>query len=153
MVTGFSRRTINSKHRGSIDLCRTMGLSFRRGGEILDLDRHQGRRQRLKLVLLCYVSKSMDLYSRFLIQFIYSFQCVYPRIETFIFSTSLYRITETLRREELYRALEQLAETVANWSGSTKIGASLEHFVSHHRLKLVDSQTVVLIISDGWDTG
>jgi uncharacterized protein with von Willebrand factor type A (vWA) domain len=153
LATRFSRRTMNSKHRGSIDLRRTMRLSLRNGGEILDLARHQRRRQRLKLVLLCDVSKSMDLYSRFLIQFIYAFQCVYRRIETFVFGTSLHRITETLRREDLYSALGQLSGTVPDWSGGTKIGASLEQFVSQYGLKLVDSQTVVLIISDGWDTG
>ena len=153
LATRFSRRTMNSKNRGSIDLRRTMRLSLRNGGEILDLARHQRRRQRLKLVLLCDVSKSMDLYSRFLIQFIYAFQCVYRRIETFVFGTSLHRITETLRREDLYSALGQLSGTVPDWSGGTKIGASLEQFVSQYGLKLVDSQTVVLIISDGWDTG
>jgi uncharacterized protein with von Willebrand factor type A (vWA) domain len=153
LATRFSRRTMNSKHRGSIDLRRTMRLSLRRGGEILDLARHQRRRQRLKLVLLCDVSKSMDLYSRFLIQFIYAFQSVYRRIETFVFSTALHRITETLRKEELYSALGKLSGTVPDWSGGTKIGASLEQFVSQYGLKLVDSQTVVLIISDGWDTG
>jgi hypothetical protein len=153
LATRFSRRTMNSKHRGSIDLRRTMRLSLRHGGEILDLARHQRRRQRLKLVLLCDVSKSMDLYSRFLIQFIYAFQSVYRRIETFVFSTALHRITETLRKEELYSALGKLSGTVPDWSGGTKIGASLEQFVSQYGLKLVDSQTVVLIISDGWDTG
>ncbi|MBC8259943.1 MAG: VWA domain-containing protein [SAR324 cluster bacterium] len=153
LATRFSRRTLNAKKRGLIDLRRTMRLSLRRGGEILDLAFKQRRRQRLKLVLLCDVSKSMDLYSRFLIQFIYAFQSVYRRIETFVFSTSLHQITETLRKEELYTALAQLSRTVPDWSGGTKIGASLGQFVSQHGLKLVDSQTVVLIISDGWDTG
>ena len=153
LATRFSRRTMNSKNRGLIDLRRTMRLSLRRGGEILDLAHYQRRRQRLKLVLLCDVSKSMDLYSRFLIQFIYAFQCVYRRIETFVFSTSLHRITESLRKEELQDALDQLSGTVPDWSGGTKIGVSLEQFVGKYGLKLVDSQTVVLIISDGWDTG
>ena len=153
LATRFSRRTMNSKNRGLIDLRRTMRLSLRRGGEILDLAHYQRRRQRLKLVLLCDVSKSMDLYSRFLIQFIYAFQCVYRRIETFVFSTSLHRITESLHNEELQDALDQLSGTVPDWSGGTKIGVSLEQFVGKYGLKLVDSQTVVLIISDGWDTG
>ena len=39
------------------------------------------------------------------------------------------------------------------WSGGTKIGASLHQFNEVYGLKLVDSGTVVLIISDGWDTG
>ena len=153
LATRFNRRTINSKKRGLIDLRRTMRLSLRRGGEIIDLAHSRRRRQRLKLVLLCDVSKSMDLYSRFLIQFIYAFQKVYRRIETFVFSTSLHRISETLRKEELYSALEQLSATVPDWSGGTKIGASFKQFVDQYGLKLVDSQTVVLIISDGWDTG
>ena len=147
LATRFSRRTINSKKRGLIDLRRTMRLSLRRGGEIMDLAHSRRRRQRLKLVLLCDVSKSMDLYSRFLIQFIYAFQSVYRRIETFVFSTSLHRITETLRKEELYSALEQLSVTVPDWSGGTKIGASFKQFVEQYGLKLVDSQTIVLIIS------
>ena len=112
LATRFSRRTMNSKHRGNIDLRRTMRLSLRRGGEILELARHQRRRQRLKLVLLCDVSKSMDLYSRFLIQFIYAFQFIYSRIETFVFSTSLHRITGILRREEIDCVLEKLSGTI-----------------------------------------
>ena len=153
LATRFSRRTMKTKRRGKLDFRRTMRLSLRSGGEILDLAYSRRRRQRLKLVLLCDVSKSMDLYSRFLIQFIYAFQSVYRRIETFVFSTSLHRITETLREEELSRALDLLSGTVKDWSGGTKIGASLEQFVSNYGLKFVDSQTVVLIISDGWDTG
>ena len=127
--------------------------SLRRGGEILEIAHRQRKRQRLKLVLLCDVSKSMDLYSRFLIQFIYAFQSVYRRIETFVFSTSLHRVTETLKTEELEDALDQLTTTVPDWSGGTKIGESLQGFVQDHGLSLVDHGTVVLIISDGWDTG
>ena len=153
LATRFSRRTMKTKKRGQFDFRRTMRRSLRRGGEILDLAHYQRRRKRLKLVLLCDVSKSMDLYSRFLIQFIYAFQCVYRRVETFVFSTSLHRITDTLRDEELSNALDYLSGTVKDWSGGTKIGASLEQFVSNYGIKLVDSQTVVLIISDGWDTG
>ena len=104
-------------------------------------------------MLLCDVSKSMDPYSRFLIQFIYAFQSVYRRIDTFVFGTSLHRITDILRDEELSNALDYLSGTVKDWSGGTKIGASLEQFVSNYGIKLVDSQTVVLLISDGWDTG
>ena len=153
LATRFSRRTMETKKRGQFDFRRTMRLSLRRGGEILDLAHYRRRRQRLKLVLLCDVSKSMDLYSRFLIQFIYAFQSVYRRIETFVFGTSLHRITDILRDEELSIALDYLSGTVKDWSGGTKIGASLEQFVSNYGIKLVDSQTVVLLISDGWDTG
>ena len=153
MASRLSYRTIKSNKKNSIDFKRTVRNSLRRGGEILDIVHSQKKYKRLKLVLLCDVSKSMDLYSRFLIQFIYAFQFVYRSIETFVFSTSLYRITETLRTEELQNALKKLAKSVPGWSGGTKIGYSLEQFVENYGIKLVDSQTVCLIISDGWDTG
>ena len=120
---------------------------------MLDLMHRRLRRQRLKLVLICDVSKSMDLYSRFLIQFIYAFQTVYRRIETFVFSTSLHRITDQLKEQSMDEAVARLSEKVPDWSGGTKIGASLKQFVDDFSLKVVDPATVVLVISDGWDTG
>ena len=62
LATRLSRRTMETKKRGNFDFRKTMRLSLRRGGEILDLAQNRRRRQRLKLVLLCDVSKSMDLY-------------------------------------------------------------------------------------------
>ena len=105
-----------------MDLRRTMRQSLRRGGDLLDLMHRRRRRQRLKLVLICDVSKSMDLYSRFLIQFIYAFQTVYRRIETFVFSTSLHRITDQLKEQSMDEAVARLSENVPDWSGGTKIG-------------------------------
>ena len=153
LAVRFSRRTKASRQRGSLDLRRTMRSSLRRGGELLDLAHRERKRQKLKLVLLCDVSKSMDLYSRFLIQFLYAFQSVYRRIETFVFSTSLHQVTEVLQTKELEEALNLLAGTVPDWSGGTKIGESFGEFVEQYALSLLDPGTVVLIISDGWDTG
>ena len=51
------------------------------------------RRRKVRLVLLCDVSGSMDLYSRFLLQFLFALQSVFGRVETFAFSTRLTRIT------------------------------------------------------------
>lgn len=149
----FSRRTMTSRRRGPLDLRRSMRGSLRHGGDFHALAFRQRKRQKLRLVLLCDVSKSMDLYSRFLLQFIYAFQSVYRRIEAFVFSTALHRVTETLRNEDLEVALDQLAETVPDWSGGTKIGESLAEFVEQHSLAMLDPSTIVLVISDGWDTG
>ena len=153
LASRFSRRYRHSKRRGKLDLRRTLRANLRRGGDIVELVYRRRRRQRLKLVLLCDVSKSMDLYSRFLIQFIYAFQSVYRRIETFVFSTSLHRITDTLKAAELPQVLDQLADVVPDWSGGTRIGASLQTFLQDYGAHSVDRNTVVLIASDGWDTG
>jgi len=153
LAARFNRRYRHSKRKGRLDLRRTLRANLRRGGEMLDLAHRQRRRQRLKLVLLCDVSKSMDLYSRFLLQFLYAFQRAYRRIETFVFSTSLHRVTATLQDGDINAALDHLAEQVPDWSGGTKIGASLDEFLTDYGTALVDRHTVVLIVSDGWDTG
>ena len=153
LATRFSRRYRQTRRRGRLDLRRILRLSLRRGGDLIDLAYRQRRRQRLKLVLLCDVSKSMDLYSRFLIQFIYAFQSVYRRLETFAFSTSLHHITHILKEDNLPQVLAALSSQVPDWSGGTKIGTSLHTFLEHYGTGMVDRNTVVLIMSDGWDTG
>ena len=45
------------------------------------------------------------------------------------------------------------AETVQDWSGGTKIGACLHEFNRTMAANMVTSKTLVIIISDGWDTG
>ncbi|MCB0852863.1 MAG: VWA domain-containing protein, partial [Bacteroidetes bacterium] len=140
------------KHR-DLDIRKTIRLNMRRGGEILDLAYRKERIQKIQLVMICDVSKSMDLYSRFLIQFIYAFQSVYRRVETFVFSTSLHRITDTLKDKSFDLAMLHLSETVKDWSGGTRIGSSLSSFYEEHGNKYLNKDTVVLIMSDGWDTG
>jgi hypothetical protein len=135
-----------------VDLRRTIRLSLKTGGDIVELARRERKLRRTKLVALCDVSGSMDLYSRFLLQFLYALQHAFARIETFVFSTRLVSISEVLRRHEYRAALAALARSETGWSGGTKIGASIAQFASGWS-RLVDRRTVVIILSDGWDTG
>ena len=135
------------------DLRRTLRKNLRCGGELLDIVHRKPKRNRVKLVLLCDVSRSMELYSVFLIQFMYAFQQVYRRMETFVFSTSLKRITPVLKQKNFREALHLLGSEKSGWAGGTRIGESLDAFVNDYAKKLVDSKTIVIILSDGWDTG
>lgn len=135
------------------DLRKTLRKNLRRGGELLDIIHRKPKRNRLKLVLLCDVSRSMELYSAFLIQFMYAFQQVYRRMETFVFSTSLKRITSLLKQKNFHEAMQQLSNENNGWSGGTRIGESFAAFVNEYGKKLIDSKTIVVILSDGWDTG
>jgi hypothetical protein len=153
VATRMSRRMRAARRSHLLDMRRTVRHSLRRGGEIIELLRRRPRIQKSQVVLLCDVSGSMDLYSRFLVQFVYALQHAVSRIETFVFSTSLTRVTDALSEVELRRALDQVARTVPNWSGGTKIGASLRQFLDTYGRALLSERTVVIIISDGWDTG
>ena len=149
----LNRRYRDSAHRDRLDVRRTLRRNLRRGGELIDLTFRRRRRRKLKLVLLCDVSRSMDLYSSFLIQFVYAFQLAYRRVETFAFSTSLRRISDTLDGEDLDDVLAALSRDVPQWSGGTRIGVSLQSFLDVYGDSLLDNQTAVIVLSDGWDTG
>lgn len=135
------------------DLRKTLRKNLRRGGELLDIIHRKPKHNRVKLVLLCDVSRSMELYSAFLIQFMYAFQQVYRRMETFVFSTSLKRITGLLKQKNFHEAMQQLSNENNGWSGGTRIGESFAAFVNEYGKRLIDTKTIVVILSDGWDTG
>jgi hypothetical protein len=146
----ISRRRRPVRRKGRVDLRRTLRANLTKG-EILDLRFRARRRRKVRLVLLCDVSGSMDLYSRFLLQFLFALQSVFGRVETFAFSTRLTRITEHLKARSYRQVLRRLTE-VRDWSGGTRIGESLAEFNREWPM-LVDRRTIVIVLSDGWDTG
>jgi len=148
-----SRLKQRAKKKIHLDLKRTFTANMRLGGELLKLHFSEPKDKKLKLVLLCDVSKSMDLYSRFFVNLIYAFQNVYDRIETFVFSTAIHRVTELLENHEFDKAFELISDRVPQWSGGTTIGQCLDSFVELYSYKLLTRKTVVFILSDGWDTG
>jgi uncharacterized protein with von Willebrand factor type A (vWA) domain len=150
LATRRSRRAGPPGPRGRVDLRRTLRRSLTRG-EPVELVRRERKLQKTKLAVLCDVSGSMDLYSRLLLQFLHALQNHLGRVETFVFSTRLERITERLGGRSYRQALDELGR-LKGWSGGTKIGESLTAFLAGWR-RLLDRDTVVLILSDGWDTG
>jgi uncharacterized protein with von Willebrand factor type A (vWA) domain len=146
-----SRRWKPVRRGSRVNLRRSLRASLRTGGELIELSFRQRKQKKTRLVVICDVSGSMDLYSRLLIQFAYALQNSAARVETFVFSTSLKRISGHLKNKAYERALESLGET-RGWSGGTLIGPSLAAFNSGWPA-LVDKRTIVIISSDGWDTG
>lgn len=146
----ISRRKRPTRRGGVIDLRRSIRANLMKG-EIIELRRRERRRRKVRLVLLCDVSGSMDLYSRFLLQFLYALQNVFGRVETFTFSTRLTRVTEHLKGASYRQALAKLTE-VRDFSGGTRIGESLQEFNARWG-HLVNRHTIVIVLSDGWDTG
>jgi hypothetical protein len=146
----LSRRRRPVRRGGLVDLRRTIRANMLKG-EFVELRRRERRRRKVRLVLLCDVSGSMDLYSRFLLQFLYALQNAFGRVETFTFATRLTRVTEHLRAGSYRQVLRRL-RAVQDWSGGTRIGESLREFNREWGC-LLDRHTVVILLSDGWDTG
>jgi uncharacterized protein with von Willebrand factor type A (vWA) domain len=147
-----SRRWKSARRGPRIHLRATMRHSLGTGGDAPNPQRRERKRRKTKVVAICDVSESMDIYSRFLLQFLYALQNNFARVETFVFSTRLSRVTRELAGESYAAALDRLSRAVQDWSGGTLIGASLAAF-NRDWSRLVDRRTVVIVLSDGWDTG
>jgi hypothetical protein len=147
-----SRRWRPVRRGTRINLRRSLRQSLNTGGEVIALSFKERKPKRTKLVVICDVSGSMDIYSRLLLQFIYGLQNSFAKVESFVFATSLSRITGHLRNKTYEHAIERLSAKVRGWSGGTRIGESLMAFNAEW-LRRIDKRTVLIILSDGWDTG
>ncbi len=153
LATKISRRRKSDMRAREIDLRRSVKRSVRTGGEVLRLFRRRRRIQKTQIVLICDVSGSMDSYSQFLIQFLYSLQNEIKSLRTFVFSTRLTDATPYLRHKDVNQALRRLSQEVHDWSGGTQIGNCLRSFNYDYGRTILNSRTIVIIISDGWDRG
>ena len=136
-----------------IDLRRAIGESLRTGGEIVNLPRRARRVHPRPLVLLCDVSGSMERYSRLLLHFAHAVTRRHQRVEAFLFSTQLTRITKQLHTPRADHALAAVSRSVPDWSGGTRIGGSVREFHRRWGRRVLNGGPVVLLISDGWDRG
>jgi uncharacterized protein len=153
LATRESRRYRSTRRGHAIDMRRTMRRNIKYGGTVVELARKRRKIRKPKIVLICDVSRSMDTYSRFLLQFIYALQNTLGKVESFVFSTRLTRVTDYFKTSDIYTALDRIAREVPDWSGGTRIGESLRTFNHDWALRMLNKHTIVLIMSDGLDTG
>lgn len=126
---------------------------MRHGGELLDLSVRGPKLKRRQLVLLCDISGSMDRYTRLLLHFLHSLESSNERVEVFVFSTRLTRITRALQKRDPDAAISSVAGRVHDWSGGTRIGEALHTFNRRWARRVLGHGAIVMIISDGWDRG
>ncbi len=151
--TRRSRRMRATRLRGvQPDLQRTLRASLRTGGEPLHRGWREPATRPRRLVLVCDVSGSMAPYARVLLQYLHAAVAAHRRVEAFAFGTRLTRLTRELDERDPDRALERAAEAVVDWSGGTRIGASLGTLNREYGRR-IGRGAVVVILSDGWDRG
>jgi uncharacterized protein with von Willebrand factor type A (vWA) domain len=149
----LSRRYRSASRGGRVDFPGSLRRSLRHGGELLILRRKKRRLKKHRFVVVSDVSGSMDQYSRFLLRFLYGFQKKIPRVETFVFSTRLSRITDLLRLRDMTSAYDLIAGKVKDWSGGTRIGSSLQEYNRRYGGRYSTPRTIFILMSDGWDQG
>ena len=121
------------------------------GGEPVTWRWWRRRTRPRPIALVCDISGSMERYSRFLLRFAHALGRSGAPVEVFVFGTRLTRITRELRVRDADAALERVAGKVVDWSGGTRIGASLHELNRRWVRRTVRSGAVVIIVSDGWE--
>jgi uncharacterized protein with von Willebrand factor type A (vWA) domain len=149
-----SRRYQDGSRGRRIDLRTTLRLAQRSGGYPVRLARRRLRSRPRRLVVLCDISGSMEPYARALLQLVYCAAASGgPRAEVFTFATRLTRLTRLLAKVRPEVALELAGKAAPDWSGGTRIGEALKVFIERYGARGMARGAVVLIISDGWETG
>jgi hypothetical protein len=146
-----TRRQRANFHGGVIDMRRTLRASLRSGGASIPLRFKSRVTRHPPLIVICDISGSMAQYSRMLLHFMHALTNDRDRVHTFVFGTRLTNITRYMRYRDVDAALDAVSEKVEDWSGGTRIGATVKEFNKFWSRRVLGQGAVVLFISDGLD--
>ena len=149
----LSRRRRIAPRGARIDLRRTIRRSLAHGGEPFTLVRRRRPERPVRIVLLLDVSGSMQPYARYLLQFVRGLVASWDRADAYLFHTRLVRITDVLREKDALLAMRRLSLTAEGFGGGTRMGECLRTFNDHYAKRALDSRSVLVMASDGYDTG
>lgn len=146
-----TRRLRPDPHGSRIDMRNSLRASVRQGSDSIPLRRRSPQFRHPPMVILCDISGSMSRYSRMFLHFLHAITNDRDRVHTFLFGTRLTNITRHLRHRDVDVALDASTRAVEDWSGGTRIGASLAEFNVRWSRRVLGQNAVVLLISDGLD--
>lgn len=153
MRTRLTRRDLARRRGYRLDLRRTIHGNISHGGVPISLVRRQRKEKPLRLVMLLDASGSMSMYTGVFLRFIHGVLDEFREAEAFLFHTRLAHVSDAMKEKDAARALDRLSIMAQGAGGGTKIGESLQTFNRWHAARVIHSRTVVMIVSDGYETG
>ncbi|MGH1458082.1 MAG: vWA domain-containing protein [Paracoccaceae bacterium] len=147
-----SRRRIAARKGDRLHFRKIIRRSLSTGGEPIRLYRKNRPDRARKIVALCDVSGSMSVYAQVFLAFLAGLMRGDPTADAYLFHTRLVRITEALRDKDPLRAVGRMSLMADGFGGGSKIGESLMRFTDTYARRFVDGRSVVVILSDGYDT-
>jgi uncharacterized protein len=143
-----TRRYFARAHGVRIDPRRTFRRSLRAGGAIIDLAFRAPAMRHPPIVALCDISGSMSDYTRVFLHFLHALG-EKRRVTTFLFGTRLTNVARALRSRDVDEALALCSAQAPDWSGGTRIGASLHRFNREWSRRVLGQGAIVLLFTDG----
>lgn len=135
------------------DLRRTLRRMTGPARDLMPLAMTAAKPRRRPLLVIADVSGSMERYTEMLLYFIHATRGRLGKVEAFVFSTSLSRITRELRHRDASIALSHVGSAVSDWSSGTLIGEAFAQFNKKWSRRVTRGGPVAVVISDGWDRG
>ena len=148
----LARRERSASRGRRLDLRKVIRYSIPYGGTPVRLAFRQRKPKPLRLVMLMDASGSMNQYCPFFLRFMRGALEAFREAEAYIFHTRLVHISDVMAERNPQKAMERLSLMTTGWSGGTRIGESLKMFNRHHGARVLNGRTVVMILSDGYDT-
>lgn len=148
-----ARRTRRGVHGVRLHWAAIMRHASRTGGELVELRRLQRRQEPLPLLVLVDVSGSMERYARLLLAFLHAATRGHRRRDVFAFGTHLTDLTQAFRLADTDDMLAAASAAIDDFAGGTRLGESLATLRLQHARRLVGGRTLVLLVTDGLDTG
>ncbi len=148
-----ARRLRRGLRGARADWPRLLREAARCGGECAWLPRLRRRTEPPPLLLLVDVSGSMERYARLLLAFLHAATRGLRRRDVFAVGTSLTDLTPAFALPDGDEMLAAAGAAVADFAGGTRLGDCLTELRRRHGRRLVGRRTLVLLISDGLDTG
>lgn len=148
-----TRRHCVSKAGARLEMRQLLRDAGRHGGDVVDLPRGRRRRRLEPLCVIVDISGSMSRYSRMFLHFVHALMngphSADLRVSAFVFGTRLTHITRLLKRCDPDAALGRVARAVEDWSGGTRIAASLKEFNHRWARRIPLTSSTVLLVTDG----
>ena len=148
-----SRRTRPAANGARMHWPGVMSHAARTGGELLRLPRLERQQKHLPLLVLVDVSGSMERYARLLLAFLHAATRRHPQRDVFSFGMGLTDLTQAFKQADTDDMLAHASALIKDFAGGTQLGASLSSLRTQHARRLVGRRTIVLVITDGLDTG
>jgi uncharacterized protein len=148
-----SRRLRRDSKGRALDVRGLVRASLATGGDPVERAFRSRKEAPRKLVLILDVSGSMEAYARALLLYLHAARGSGRGVETFAFGTRLTRLTPELGARNPETAFEAAAARVQDWSGGTRIGASLKAYNDEWGRRALTRGAVVVILSDGCERG